>query len=76
VVGAAADLARDSERGAFAADPLRRLRMQDAVGAVHALGVLGRFGANFTRSDHTTTPASDAARGAALKSDRLIGSWC
>lgn len=43
VVGAAADLARDGEHGAFAADASRGLRIERAVGTVRALGVLSGF---------------------------------
>jgi hypothetical protein len=45
VVGATADLARDGEHGALAADARCSLRVQAAVGAVGALGVLGLWGA-------------------------------
>jgi hypothetical protein len=43
VVGAAADLARDSQHSALAADTRRSLRVQAAVGTVGALRVLRRF---------------------------------
>ena len=43
VVGAPADLARDGEHGALAADTRRSLRVEGAVGAVGPLGMLGRF---------------------------------
>ena len=43
VVGAAADLAGDGEHRPLAADARRGLRVQDAVGTIGALGVLGRF---------------------------------
>jgi hypothetical protein len=43
VVGAAADLARDGEHGALAADTRRSLCVQGTVGTVGALGVLSGF---------------------------------
>ena len=72
VVGAAADLAGDGEHRPLAADARRGLRVQDAVGTIGALGVLGRFDQRPTERGCAVLGEVTAASGVArLVDDRI-----